>query len=515
MSDQQWLIRVNGVDEFRVDAGQTVVIGRKPLRPMAAEQGTVRLDVEDTTKSMSKRHARFMVADNLSAKLEDTGSTNGTYVVRDDGELMRIPAGQAFMLPRSPMRFQFGDVPVDFMKVQAEDPNKQVTDLFSFAAPGGQQNVDAASMSVDDILDLRAGEPTGLLNTNTVRSRIDALHDRAVAEQLRQGRGTGGFVGGWLNPNGQPAEQPASIQPVFTANRAAQQQPVAQQPTDQQQAVVRDTQPLQQNAPAVQNVQSQPVQQPAQSDVQAAQNIADDTARDASDEPVQPAVVTVNPNVGIVANDAASVAANNVAGAGEANTAGPVGATQQATPVNATPTASATDEVDVPVMQEQPERQPEPRDLFQDAAAARRSTAERVSALPVIDASGGVIGGGMRPNAALEQAAAADHGPAPRTAFTPVFEAGSVFERLSRGELNQPEPSIEVDGFTSDQAKTSRNFDEQFDMANHPELLPFLAMNPALYPDLYAWLELQGNDDIDQALSNNSGYQEFKAAKEE
>nr|WP_276313593.1 FHA domain-containing protein [Bifidobacterium callimiconis] len=502
---------------MRVDAGQTVVIGRKPLRPMAAEQGTIRLDVEDTTKSMSKRHARFEVADNLSAKLEDTGSTNGTYVVRDDGELMRIPAGQAFMLPRSPMRFQFGDVPVDFLKVQAEAPNRQVTDLFSFAAPGGQQNVDAASMSVDDILDLRAGEPTGLLNTNTVRSRIDALHDRAVADQLRQGRGTGGFVGGWLNANGQPTGQPASIQPVFTANRAAQQQPIAQQP-DQQQAVVRDTQPLQQNVQQAPNAQSStPQSSTPQSDLQqaAAQNIADDTARDASDEPVQPATVAVNPNVGIVANDANAVAANTAVGAAE-NPSESIPATTPEGGVSITATTpAATDAVDVPVMQERPERQPEPRDLFQDAAAARRSTAERVSALPVIDASGGVIGGGMRPNAALEQAAAADHGPAPRTAFTPVFEAGSVFERLSRGELNQPEPTIEVDGFTSDQAKTSRNFDEQFDMANHPELLPFLAMNPALYPDLYAWLELQGNDDIDQALSNNSGYQEFKAAKEE
>lgn len=502
MSDQQWLIRVNGVDELRVDAGQTVIIGRKPLRPMVAEQGTIRLDIEDTTKSMSKRHARFTVAANTSAKLEDTGSTNGTYVVRDDGELMRIPAGQSFLLPRSPMRFQFGDVPVDFMKVQAETPNRNVTDLFSFAAPGGQQDVDASAMSVDDILDLRAGEPTGLLNTNSVRSRIDALHDRAVADQLRQGRGTGGFVGGWLDPNGQQAtEQPASIQPVFTANRATAQQSAAQpaQQPEEQQAVVRDTQPLQQNPSATPNV----------SDMQAAQNIADDTARDASDEPSQPAAVAVNPNVGIVTN------AENTANAANEPiaTATPAARTSRASDAS----RDSADAVDLPVMQNMrnQSRPSESRDLFQDAAAARRSTAEKVSALPVIDANGGVIGNDLRPNAALEQAAAADRGPAPRAEFTPVYEAGSVFERLSRGELNQPEPSIEVNGFTSDQAKTSRNYDEQFDMAKIPELLPFLAMNPALYSDLYAWLELQGNDDIDQALSNNSGYQEFKAAKEE
>lgn len=49
-------------------------------------------------------------------------------------------------------------------------------------------------------------------------------------------------------------------------------------------------------------------------------------------------------------------------------------------------------------------------------------------------------------------------------------------------------------------------------MARHPELLPFLAMNPSLYDDLYTWLAAQGNADIDEALSKNAGYEDYRKA---
>jgi len=52
----------------------------------------------------------------------------------------------------------------------------------------------------------------------------------------------------------------------------------------------------------------------------------------------------------------------------------------------------------------------------------------------------------------------------------------------------------------------------QFQMARHPELLPFLAMNPSLYDDLYAWLGALGNQDIDAALAHNPGYEEYRKA---
>ena len=96
--------------------------------------------------------------------------------------------------------------------------------------------------------------------------------------------------------------------------------------------------------------------------------------------------------------------------------------------------------------------------------------------------------------------------------FTPVFEPGSVFERVSKGGFVKQEQTIEVDGLTSDDAKRTDDFTVQFEMARHPQLLPFLAMNPSLYDDLYAWLSALGNQDIDAALSRNPGYAEYRKA---
>ena len=96
--------------------------------------------------------------------------------------------------------------------------------------------------------------------------------------------------------------------------------------------------------------------------------------------------------------------------------------------------------------------------------------------------------------------------------FKPAFEPGSVFDRVAKGELAKQEQTIEVDGLTSDDAKRTYDFTVQFEMARHPELLPFLAMNPSLYDDLYAWLGALGNADIDAALSHNPGYAEYRKA---
>ena len=96
--------------------------------------------------------------------------------------------------------------------------------------------------------------------------------------------------------------------------------------------------------------------------------------------------------------------------------------------------------------------------------------------------------------------------------YTPVFEPGSVFERVAKGELKAQEPAVEVDGLTSDEAKTTQDFNVQFEVARHPELLAFLAMNPYLYDDMYSWLAARGEADIDEALSHNKGYQEYREA---
>ena len=52
---------------------------------------------------------------------------------------------------------------------------------------------------------------------------------------------------------------------------------------------------------------------------------------------------------------------------------------------------------------------------------------------------------------------------------TPVFEPGSVFERVAKGELKAQEPAVEVDGLTSDEAKTTQDFNVQFEVARHPD----------------------------------------------
>ena len=88
----------------------------------------------------------------------------------------------------------------------------------------------------------------------------------------------------------------------------------------------------------------------------------------------------------------------------------------------------------------------------------------------------------------------------------------SIAKGACEGRLAAAEPKIEVNGYTSDQAKTTEDYTEQFAIANCEELLPFLAMNPLLYDDLYNWLEDQGKSDIDAALENNEGYKSYRKA---
>ena len=53
---QQWTVKVDGTELKKLGSGESVEIGRKPLRPLA-DDGFARLDIMDTNKSMSKRHA--------------------------------------------------------------------------------------------------------------------------------------------------------------------------------------------------------------------------------------------------------------------------------------------------------------------------------------------------------------------------------------------------------------------------------------------------------------------------
>ena len=439
----EWTVKINGVDRISVKPGECVEIGRKPLRPLA-DDGNTRLDVADQTKSMSKRHAMFTVKSNGTASVRDLGSTNGSYVVRENGDLLRLPANTEFLLPASPMRMQFGDVPADFIRLDdpvAKPIDLKVPDLFGYAVHEAPQEPDAADMSVDDILDLRAGEPTAIFSADNVRRKVDEL-------EL-----------GSLNIT-QPVtknDEPAIPRDLF-ADALAQH---AEQETERktQQAMDSVVLPKQQTEPESSTVA------PASKHSRISGIVPVDAIAHAvvkhSPSTSEPAVASA----AVVESDAAAGASKSAENVQSENTQ----------PEIAQP-ATAQSETDQPAADVPDDQQP---------AAETETAQQSVSEASDIYST---------------------------SVHTPVFEPGSVFERVAKGELKAQEPAVEVDGLTSDEAKTTQDFNVQFEVARHPELLAFLAMNPYLYDDMYSWLAARGEADIDEALSHNKGYQEYREA---
>ena len=469
----EWTVKINGVDRISVKPGECVEIGRKPLRPLA-DDGNTRLDVADQTKSMSKRHAMFTVKSNGTASVRDLGSTNGSYVVRENGDLLRLPANTEFLLPASPMRMQFGDVPADFIRIDdpvAKPLDLKVPDLFGYAVHEAPQEPDAADMSVDDILDLRAGEPTAIFSADNVRRKVDEL-------EL-----------GSLNIT-QPVtknDEPAIPRDLF-ADALAQH---AEQETERknQQAMDSVVLPKQQTEPESSTVA------PASKHSRISGIVPVDAIAHAvvkhSPSTSEPAVASA----AVVESDVvagASKSAENVQSAPNTDDSQPVDAVAQhseGTQSEAAQSENTQSETAQPTTTQPETAQPatdapEDQQLATETETAQQSVSEAYEASDIY--STGV--------------------------HTPVFEPGSVFERVAKGELKAQEPAVEVDGLTSDEAKTTQDFNVQFEVARHPELLAFLAMNPYLYDDMYSWLAARGEADIDEALSHNKGYQEYREA---
>ncbi|WP_156812254.1 FHA domain-containing protein [Alloscardovia criceti] len=161
-----WVISVHD-QKVRVSAPAQVFIGRKPMRPVQVPDNAMRMDVVDASKSMSKNHAKLTVERNGNIELSDLNSTNGTYVIGAQGKLLRVPAENPFAISPEGIQGQFGDVkfeilPLDKVEEQEDTTGEsQVTNLFDYQS---QASDDAphSNMSVDDILDLRAGEPTSI-----------------------------------------------------------------------------------------------------------------------------------------------------------------------------------------------------------------------------------------------------------------------------------------------------------------------------------------------------------------
>lgn len=481
----QWRLKVGGGDQVVVKPGESLEIGRKPLRPLP-DEGVARLEVEDSTKSMSKRHARFSVAENGDAVLRDLDSTNGSYVVTDKGELMRLPSDRDVPLDASPMRIQFGDVPVDFVRVEPDvRPTSKVPNLFDYsnaATVAARQEPDAADLSVDEILDLRAGEPTAV---------FDAQHTRAAAAVSPLTR----LVD--IDPI-EPitfASITSAVEPDGRSEDSTHSDGSGHDETD-------ETAPEGDDAAAVVFSEDD-----SRTDLPDAQSVAPIVGADGTvmpavplpDEPpadsvplhvVEPLKPTTTRDLFADAKTgngdaAAGSAADSVVAAPVATDSVAVdhAAADATTPivVDATP---QTRDVDV--------RQDKLPDAVQASQGEPDESAEPVASTAAVAPVVSDIADGV---------------------YTPAFESGSVFDKVAKGEFDKPQPQVvEVAGFTSDDARRTSDMTVQFEMARHPELLPFLAMNPALYDDLYAWLAAQGDPDIDEALANNEGYQDYRHA---
>ena len=508
---QVWIIKFNGAEETRLKPGETVEIGRKPLRPLA-DDGRRRLEVPDRTKSMSKRHAVFAIDQDGLATLRDMGSTNGSYLVQPDGSLVRLPVDAAFPLSGSSARFQFGDVPVDFVRISNPEEDQtnssfQVSDLFSYSAqPRGMVEPDAADMSVDDILDMRAGEPTGIFKADGVRNRVAALHDMALGAAK-------------ANDSSQEASRISQdhSEPAHVA-RSSEDNPSSpltdkSAPADSQGSQAQHPDSAQQGQSAERPVDTGVAD--AQASGRHGAHAAQPDGREFEDR-------------GVDRPGKYSQAQGSRAEVGRS-----------------LPSQEHESKQDLPLVGTQEENsQPADRNLFADARHSR-------SAEPTTEQGGddntdrdgrsasgrkGYAAGqsrqgrwgetdsvqGFTPLGAVELARlskkASEQARRPEPAdkpdedaqrYQPAFEPGSVFERISKGDYDHDRETIEVDGMSSDDAKRTGDFALQFAMAKHRQLLPFLAMNPSLYDDLYAWLEAQGDRDIDAALRNNDGYHKY------
>lgn len=476
---QRWMITVGGVEQARVGAGRSVEIGRKPIRPLR-EDGFMRVDVVDNKRSMSKRHALFIVDASGAATIRDLNSTNGTYLVSESGDLLRLDPGVDFHMPDSIVRMQFGDVPVDFVRIEEKAPQgsdasaQPVRDLFSYAPDNDIKEPDAADLSVDDILDIRAGEPTGVFHAQSV-SRPDLvwdsqkrLNDAAAADDL--GSASAADAGADSDDNSTsaatsavPSSATSSVEDVASVIDAAS---VAESVAEQIKPVIAGQVVL----PVVRDEFASPVEP---------RNLFDDAAN----------------------NDAASDSSNSDLSNSDLSNS------NYAT--NSQNVESQADSKEDYKEDLQASVQSDMQDVAQDQSVAQGVAQNYAQEEVQYNDSADAVNSVNDANDVSDVSATIASDSAQ---FTPAFEPGSVFEKVSNGEFSARKEVVSAGGFTSEEAQKTDDFAEQFEMAKYQELLPFLAMNTNLYDDLYAWLSAQGNADVDQALAQNSGYSAYRNA---
>lgn len=440
---QRWMITVGGVEQARVGAGQSVEIGRKPIRPLR-EDGFARVDIVDNKRSMSKRHALLIVDMRGVATIRDLHSTNGTYLVSENGDLLRLEPDVDFQLPDNLMRMQFGDVPVDFVRVEEEsaevEKDNAVRNLFSYATDESHDEPAASDLSVDQILDLRAGEPTGVFHAQSV-SHPGLSWKQGMQNQTQ------------LNDDSQTDVALINHDVTLPVMREQQEAPV--EPRN----LFADAQAIQQESAT-------------------------------KEEPSQ--------------QDSVISAVDSVSAVDQADSVAQVSPVTQASPV--TPVNSEANVLQNESSQEFPVSPLNSTETFAEniANTSAFNSANTSSNNLDINSFGSTNLGTT--NLDINNSDAE---------YTPAFEPGSVFEKVSKGEFDSQENVVEAGGFTSKEAEESSDFSKQFEMAQYSQLLPFLAANTGLYDDLYAWLAAQGNSEVDAALARNSGYSAYRKAIEQ
>lgn len=98
----QWHLNVDDAKPLPLE-GDKVLLGR---RPAATEPGTQVLAVPDSTRTLSKEHARLELVDG-EWSITDLGSTNGVLIVDESGEESLITPGESVPVPG---RFILGKV---------------------------------------------------------------------------------------------------------------------------------------------------------------------------------------------------------------------------------------------------------------------------------------------------------------------------------------------------------------------------------------------------------------------
>ncbi|EIK88002.1 hypothetical protein CGSMWGv6119V5_00622 [Gardnerella vaginalis 6119V5] len=489
---QRWMITVGGVEQARVGAGQSVEIGRKPIRPLR-EDGFKRIDIVDNKRSMSKRHALLIVDPKGVATIRDLHSTNGTYLVGSNGDLLRLDPDVDFQLPDSLMRMQFGDVPVDFVRVEdevQEEETSNVRDLFSYATDDEKHEEPAASgLSVDQILDLRAGEPTGIFHAQSVsepglswqkgKSIKDALEGSASVDNASVDNASVDDASVDSDPiNAAPINHDVTV-PVVLEQQEAPVEP---------RNLFADARAESENAQA------------ESENAQVAQSQAEPlNAEPLNAEPLQAEPLNVEPLQAEQSQVESAQAESYEVESAEVESSEIESTEIESTEIESTETEPA--EVEPSKTASNPLECNRYYLTHEDSNKAY----ENYTNIGPLDSRFTATSIDISDISGIDSDAS----------YTPAFEPGSVFEKVSKGEFDAQQNIVEAGGFTSKEAEESTDFSKQFEMAQHSELLPYLASNPGLYDDLYAWLAAQGNADVDAALARNSGYSAYRKAIEQ